>query len=130
MPVRLPGRRAAFGGGVLKQWEREQIEAWLVEGFTVVEVYAKCLDNGIQPPHNESLYRILNSATVQQQLKSRKAAEAGSRIAQIAERTRSRQKLLAKIEGTVEARADEYAELIPGGSKVAPQQVNVVPPVV
>lgn len=115
MPIRLPGRRAANRGGALNENERKRIEDWFVAGHTVLEVYSLLLDNGILPPQEKVLYGILNSQSVQQQLKSRRAAEAGSRIAQIAERTRSRNRLLEKIEKTVEARGDAYAELIPGG---------------
>jgi hypothetical protein len=73
------------------------------------------LDSGILPPVDHTLYGILNSEGVQQQIRTRKAALAGSRIAQIVERTKSRDKILSKIEATVEARADEYAGFVPGG---------------
>lgn len=115
MPIRLPGRRAVGRGGNLSDEEKRRIEEWFVAGHTVLEVYGLLQDNGIPPPQDKALYAILNSLSVQQQIRSRRAAEAGSRIAQIAERTRSRNRLLEKIEKTVEARGDAYAELIPGG---------------
>jgi hypothetical protein len=117
MPTRLPGRRAAHRGGALKPLEREAIEKWFVQGLTVVEVYARCLDEGIQPPVEQVLYRILNSATVQEGLRKRREKESKRSIASIVRRTASREKLLGKIERTVDARADAYAELIPGGEE-------------
>lgn len=61
------------------------------------------------------LYRILNTERVQSLLRERKAKEDKKSIASIVRRTASREKLLAKIEKTVEARGEAYAELIPGG---------------
>lgn len=117
MPTRLPGRRAAHRGGALNTDEKQKIGNWFIEGFSVIEVYERCIDHGIDPPVEHALYRILNSEPIQQGLRARRAAEAGSRIAQIAERTRSRNLLLAKIEATVEARSEEYAGFVPGGDQ-------------
>jgi hypothetical protein len=115
MPTRLPGRRAVGRGGNLKPREKAQIEEWFIEGFSVMEVYAQCLDNGIEPPVEQALYRILNSESVQTGLRERKALEAKSRIARIAARTAERQDILDRIKTTVGARAEEYTGFVPGG---------------
>jgi len=115
MPTRLPGRRAAHRGGALKAWEKARIEEWLIEGLSVMEVYAQCLDNGIEPPIEHALYRILNSEPVQTGLRERKAEESKHRIARIAARTAERQEILNRVKITVKERADEYAGFVPGG---------------
>lgn len=117
MPTRLPGRRAAHRGGALKPWERARIEEWFIEGLSVLEVYGQCLDNGIEPPIEHALYKILNSEPVQSGLRERKALEAKHRIARIAARTAERQDILDRIRGTVDARAGEYAGFVAGGDQ-------------
>lgn len=115
MPTKLPGRRPIGKAGALQARERTAIEGWFIEGLSVAEVYAKCIDEGIDPPIEHALYRIRASEPVQQGLRARVAAEAGSRIARIAERTRDRQRLRDGLERVLEERADHYAGFVPGG---------------
>jgi hypothetical protein len=117
MPVRLPGRRVVGKGGALKPLEKARIAEWFIAGNNVVQVYAECLDNGIDPPHNETLYRILNSAEVQDGLRTRLTKERKKSISSIVRRTTSRNALLEKIEKTVEARGEHYAGFVPGGEQ-------------
>lgn len=117
MPVRLPGRRAVGRGGNLKPWEKARIVEWFVSGKSVIQVYAECLDNGIAPPHNETLYRILNSPEVQEALRTRKAEESRQSITSIVRRTESRNDLLGRIERTVQKRAKKYKDVDGGGDE-------------
>lgn len=117
MPTTMPGRRPVGRGGNLKPWERAKIEEWFISGNSALQVYAECLDNGIEPPVEQALYKILNSEPVQAGLRERKALEAKNRIARIAARTAERQDILDRIRGTVESRADEYAGFVPGGEQ-------------
>lgn len=116
MPTRLPGRRARGGAGILKAWEKDRIAGWLIEGYSVMEVYGRCLDYGIEPPQEQAIYRILNSEAVQAGLRDRKAEESKNRIASIAARTSERQEILNRLKITVKERADEYAGFVAGGA--------------
>lgn len=117
MPVRLPGRRAVGRGGNLKPWEKARIVEWFIEGKNVVQVYGECLDNGIAPPHNETLYKILNTPEVQEGLRARRAKELKKSIASISRRTASRDDLLGRIERTVQKRAKKYETVDGGGDE-------------
>ena len=115
MPRVRNGTRRSGGAGHLRSAEKEQLRAWLAEGCSVAEVWARCVDEGIEPPQETILYRILNEPETQSMLASAQAAGRARRIGRIAERIAQRQRFSDKLEDLVEGRAEEYAGFAPGG---------------
>lgn len=115
MPRARSGTRRVGAPGHLRAVEKEQLRAWLAEGCSVAEVWARCVDEGIEPPQETALYRILNEPETQSMLASAQAAGRARRIGRIAERIAQRQRFSDKLEDLVEGRAEEYAGFAPGG---------------
>lgn len=115
MPRVRNGTRRSGAAGHLRTAEKEQLRAWLAEGCSVAEVWARCVDEGIDPPQETALYRILNEPETQSMLASAQAAGRARRIGRIADRIRQRQRLSDRLDDLVEDRAAEYGGFAPGG---------------
>ena len=115
MPIGLPTKRGSTPGNQMSEWEREKIIEWLQEGYSVIEVYHRCEDEGFPPPSEQAITYHLRSEAVQSVLRARKAAEKGLRIASLVERSKVRDSLLSRIELLLNERAAENAGFVAGG---------------